>query len=80
MLFMLWLFVRPFTFPPAVRVEHIDGEIELELSDSRVFRYVRHVWIKFPEGTKPDAELACWLYDERDRLKSLDRWSRGGSA
>lgn len=60
----------------AVERRLVEGEIELELSDGRLFRSERgFVWACFPSGARADVSLEGWLGDEARRLKRLDRWS-----
>lgn len=76
-----WLVGWPFGRPlRAVRIDRIppNGEIEMELSNGRVYRSNGgRWWVKFPHGTKPSVGFDLWLADEFDRLEQLDRWSKG---
>ncbi len=59
-------------------VEHrqIEDEVELELSDGRVFRSEHGiVWYGFPSGVRVNYDLESWLGYEWDRLERLDKWS-----
>lgn len=55
----------------------IDKEIELELSDGRVYRSsMGYTWYRFPSGDRADWGLESWLANEDDRLERLDKWSK----